>query len=210
VGNVAADRLPVLLRAGGMERETASQELRDLLVRAALAYLARQQYSVEAFGADTYESVAEDFAHEALTIILRQLDTFRGDSRFTTWAYRIVVNLMADEVRRRTWRRHPLEADGAARYETPASGVEAMAERQALRDVIRQIIDHDLTARQRQALVGRFFDEKPLVVLATELGTDKDNVYKLIHDARKNLKRALRKRGLTEAEVLSSFHGVRQ
>jgi RNA polymerase sigma-70 factor (ECF subfamily) len=115
---------------------------------------------------------------------------------------------MADEVRRRTWRRHPLEADGAARYEAPDAGVETLAERQALRDVIRQIIDNDLTPRQRQALVGRFFDEKPLVVLATELNTDKDNVYKLIHDARKHLKRALRERGLTAAEVLSSFHGA--
>jgi RNA polymerase sigma-70 factor (ECF subfamily) len=98
-----------MLRAGGPEGEAAACELRDLLVRVALAYLVRQQYPLEAFGADSYESVAEDFAQEALAVILRQLDGFRGESRFTTWAYRIVINLMADEVRRRTWRRPAIE-----------------------------------------------------------------------------------------------------
>jgi RNA polymerase sigma-70 factor (ECF subfamily) len=55
------------------------------------------------------------------------------------------------------------------------------------------------------ALVGRIFDEKPLIVLADELGTDKDNVYKLLHDARKHLKRALREQGITEADVFATF-----
>src|SRR6516164_3531067 len=82
VAKIAAEHLPTMLRAGGPEREAASQELRDLLVRAALAYLARQSYPVEAFGADSYASVAEDFAHDALAIILRDLDRFRGESRF--------------------------------------------------------------------------------------------------------------------------------
>src|SRR5947209_7070647 len=105
MGKVAPDHLPAMLRAGGAAREAASQELRDLLVRAALAYLVRQRYPVEAFGADSYDTVAEDYAQESLIIILRQLDTFHGESRFTTWTYRIVINLMADEARRRLWRR---------------------------------------------------------------------------------------------------------
>lgn len=78
----------------------SARELRDLLVRAALAYLARQQFPPSAFGADSYEVIAEDVAQDAFAIILRQLDAFRGDCRFTTWCYRIVINLLADEVRR--------------------------------------------------------------------------------------------------------------
>jgi RNA polymerase sigma-70 factor (ECF subfamily) len=58
------------------------------------------------------------------------------------------------------------------------------------------IIERELTARQRHALTGRIFDEKPLAVLADELGTNVDNVYKLLHDARKRLKRALVARGI--------------
>lgn len=187
----------------------AAQELRALLVRAALAYLVRQQYPAAAFGADSYDAVAEDFAHDALTIILRQLDAFRGDCRFTTWCYRIVTNLMADEVRRRTWRHRPLDAGSAIRLEghTSMDTLETLAERHALWALLVEIIRHDLTPRQQQVLVGRIVEEKPLVVLAAELGTDKNNVYKLLHDARKRLKRALLARGLTEADVLSAFEG---
>jgi RNA polymerase sigma-70 factor (ECF subfamily) len=209
VGKIAAERLPAMLRAGGLEREVASQELRNLLVRAALFYLVRHQYPVEAFGADSYESLAEDYAQASFAIILRELDAFRDECRFTTWAYRIVINLIADEMRRRAWRRRPLMQDSDAAWRWHVSGdeqdVEAIADRRVLWSLLDDIIQHELTPRQRMALVGRIFDEKPLIVLADELGTDKDNVYKLLHDARKHLKRALREQGITEADVFATF-----
>lgn len=206
---LAEERLPIMLRGTGPEREVASAELRDLLVRAALAYLARQHYPAETFGADSYASLAEDYAQEAFTIILAQLGGFRGDCRFTTWAYRIVINLIADEMRRRCWRRRPLPADDGADppHPFPARGsdVAAIADRRALWQLITTIIQEELTSRQRAALVGRIFEEKPLIVLADELGTSKDAVYKLLHDARKHLKRALHAHGLTAAEALGGF-----
>jgi RNA polymerase sigma-70 factor (ECF subfamily) len=206
---IAPESLPTLLRAAGPERDTAAQQLRDLLVRAALAYLARQQYPVEAFGADTYLSIAEDSAQEAFAIILRRLDSYRGESRFTTWAYSIVINLIADEMRRRCWRRRPLpadpEAESGGRAAAAQQDVAALAERHALWRLMGDIIEQELTARQRLALVGRIFEEKPLIVLAEELDTSKDNVYKLLHDARKHLKRRLHEQGITTAEVFAAF-----
>lgn len=202
-----AEHLVTRLQAGGPEREAAARELHGLLVRAALAYLARQGYSLEAFGADDPEALAEDFAQEALATILRGLHTFRGESRFTTWAYRIVINLIADEFRRRAWRRRPLPAEHEAlplRID-PADDPIAAAERDEVWALIARVIQEELTPRQRQVLVGRFFQDKPLVVLAEELGTSKDNVYKLLHDARKRLKQALLAHGLSEAEALAAF-----
>jgi RNA polymerase sigma-70 factor (ECF subfamily) len=201
--------LPTLLRSEGAEREAAAQQLRDLLVRAALSYLARQAYPVEAFGADSYLSIAEDYAQEALVIILRRLDTFRGASKFTTWAYSIVINLIADEMRRRCWRRRPLpeeaEAVSGVRAPTAEHDVATLAERHAVWGLINEIIQRELTARQRTALVGRIFEEKSLIVIAEELGTNKDNVYKLLHDARKHLKRRLREQGISAVEALAAF-----
>jgi RNA polymerase sigma-70 factor (ECF subfamily) len=207
VADAVANSLPDALRAGGTQREVASQQLRDLLVRAALAYLARQRYPAEALGADDYASAAEDFAQEALAIILRQLDAFRGQARFTTWAYRIVINLVADELRRRAWRRQALDERAADRAAPgPADAEPALvAERRVIRDLIHQSIREDLTPRQRHVLVGRYFADKPLVVLAGEVGADKDAVYKLLYDARRQLKRALLARGLTMADVWSAF-----
>jgi RNA polymerase sigma-70 factor (ECF subfamily) len=206
---IAPESLPTLLRAAGPGRDAAAQQLRELLVRAALAYLARQQYPVEAFGADTYLSIAEDYAQEAFAIILRRLATYRGESRFTTWAYSIVINLIADEMRRRCWRRRPLPEEGADESGRLAStahqDVEALAERRSLWRLIEGIIEQELTSRQRAALVGRIFEEKPLIVLAEELGTSKDAVYKLLHDARKHLKRGLQAHGITTAEALGAF-----
>lgn len=203
------ESLPTMLRAAGPEREAAARQLRDLLLRAALAYLARQQYPVQAFGADSYASIAEDYAQEACAIILRRLDTYRGESRFTTWAYSIVINLIADEMRRRCWRRTPLpehiEAAAGDHVPTGQHDVAVLAERRALWRIIDDIIQRELTPRQRAALVGRIFDEKPLIVLAEELDTNKDNVYKLLHDARKHLKRRLHEHGITTADALATF-----
>jgi RNA polymerase sigma-70 factor (ECF subfamily) len=78
-------------------------------------------------------------------------------------------------------------------------------ERHELGELVDRLIRDELTPRQRQALLGRMVEEKPLVVLAAELDTNKDNVYKLIHDARRRLKRALQERGLTGADVLAAF-----
>ena len=206
MADITVDSLPKMLSSSGVEREEAYSMLRDLLVRVALAYLVRQRYPLHAFGADSYDTLAEDFAQQALEIIMRQLNSFRAESRFTTWAYQIIINLMADEYRRRAWRRRSLE-EGV--LERPATlwqvGPDASVERRKMWALLETLILQELTPRQRQALIGRVFQGKPLVVLAEELGTDKDNVYKLIHDARKHLKRELQARGIMLEEWLESF-----
>ncbi len=52
---------------------------------------------------------AADLTQEAFIRLFRVLPTFRGDTRFTTWLYRLVVNLCRDELRYR--KRRPLPAE---------------------------------------------------------------------------------------------------
>ena len=77
----------------GPGREDALGDLRALLVRG-LRYAMADRPSVT-------EVDLEDFAQDALMKILNALDTFRGESRFTTWAQKIAVRVAFTELRRR-------------------------------------------------------------------------------------------------------------
>jgi RNA polymerase sigma-70 factor (ECF subfamily) len=44
---------------------------------------------------------AEDLAQDAFIQVFRKLETFRGDSSFSTWLYRVVVNTVLMKLRRR-------------------------------------------------------------------------------------------------------------
>jgi len=57
---------------------------------------------------------AADVTQDAFLHLFRVLPTFRGETRFTTWLYRLVVNLCYDELRRRRHRPVPAEEAEAA------------------------------------------------------------------------------------------------
>jgi RNA polymerase sigma-70 factor (ECF subfamily) len=80
----------------GPNPDAALADLYDLLVRGLRAALGGYGSGVEAnFG---------DFAQEALIKITGNLDSFRGESRFTTWAQKIATNVALTELKRRRWR----------------------------------------------------------------------------------------------------------
>jgi RNA polymerase sigma-70 factor (ECF subfamily) len=70
--------------------------------------------------------------------------------------------------------------------------------------MLKRIVE-DLTSRQRFVLIASAFQGMPLDLIADRLGTNRDNVYKILHDARKKLKRCLTKRGLTAEELIRTF-----
>ena len=78
------------LAAGSPSRETATGELHGLLLRAAHAEAARRSGYNGVAGVEL-EDLAAQAASDAVLSILRRLDSFRGDSRFTTWAYKFVI-----------------------------------------------------------------------------------------------------------------------
>ncbi len=141
-------------------------------------------------------------ADDALLDVLRKLHTYRGDSRFTTWAYKFALLEAAVKLRRRPWhgREVPLESDGLAqlcdhRCGCPAAQTEAWELIRALRDAIAEA----LTPQQRAVLVAITLNDVPIDVLAQRRGTTRGALYKTLHDARRNLRAQLAKDGLDQA-----------
>ena len=207
----------VALRSGGEAQTAALSDLRAYLLRAALYTLYRSRSHLRAGAPSDIEELAEDCAQDALSGILEHLPEFRGASRFTTWAYKFAVNAAFVAARRERWSRVSLERllegpDLAGRVDS-VSDASADPERRALQAeivaAIRQGIETHLTPRQRQALTAIVFEEVPLDELARHWGSNRNALYKLLHDARRKLKTHVLQRGFDAKDVLDVFGGGR-
>ena len=193
----------------------ALADLREYLLRAVFLYLERHREDLSHLDRRELEFLADDFAQEALLQIQAKLDTFRGESKFTTWAYRFVINIAAGELRLHRWRTVSIETL-LGHQDIPlftflsdqrVPDPETAVERNQILDLMRRIIDEDLTDRQRAALVSVQFQGVPVAEVARQLNSTPNNVYKLIHDARKKLKKGLQQHHYSEADVLAIFSG---
>lgn len=200
------------LSATGEEQAVAIGDLRTYLLRA--AQYALSQHSDDLAQADAkIESLAEDCAQEALLAILKHLHEFRGDSKFTTWAYKFAVNIALVVARRERWKSVSLDQilsqadldDWPIRDESKVTDPDRPALQAEIWAIIRETIDHDLTERQRQVLKAMVFDEIPMDEVVRYLKTNRNAVYKLLHDARRKLKARLEARGFGVPEILDSF-----
>ena len=183
------------LAGTGRERDVAIERLHALLLRAARFEVGRRRPPVAVAGSDGVDDLAWQAADDALVAILRKLHTYRGDSRFTTWAYKFAVLEAAVKLRRRPWhgRELPLEADGWAELldDRGASSPSAQAEARELIDAVRHAIAEVLTAHQRAVLVAITLNDVPIDVLAERRNTTRGALYKTLHDARRKLRTRL-------------------
>jgi RNA polymerase sigma-70 factor, ECF subfamily len=191
-------------RLGGVgpEREAAIAELHDLLLRAAGFEVGRRCASLPHIRGGDQRDIAQQSADDALVAILGKLDEFRGESRFTTWAYKFALYEAAASVRKRAWqgRELPLEAEVWPRVADPRSGPHRDAETSALLAAIREEVESSLSPHQREVLVALALNEVPIDVLAERLNTTRGALYKALHDARKRLRSALLERGMSLEE----------
>jgi RNA polymerase sigma-70 factor (ECF subfamily) len=189
----------------GPEYDEAIAELRALLVRG-LGYSLASRSDVD-------EAVLEDFAQDALLKILAGLDTFRGESHFSTWAQKIAVHVAYTELRRHRWRDVSLDevtdfpdSDFVPKMMAdPSAGPEQQAIQSTVMDTLLQVIEEDLTPKQRQALIAVKVQGMPLEEVARRMGTNRNALYKLLHDARQRLKQQLIAQGLSPDEILAAF-----
>jgi RNA polymerase sigma-70 factor, ECF subfamily len=201
------------LRSGSAAQEAALADLREYLLRAARHSLHRSRTLLAHLSGPDLETIAEDCAQEALVAILAHLDDFRGDSRFTTWAYKFAVNIALVAARREGWKRASLDdlLKGPDALASLDRAIDADPDRSAQRSqawaAIREAIDHQLTERQRQALTAVVLQGVPLDELVRHWASNRNAVYKLLHDARRKLKAHLQVRGLEPDEILGLFAG---
>lgn len=197
----------------GDDQAAALTDLRAYLLRAALFTLQRALHDVGHPASSTLAQMAEDCAQDAVTTIVQHRHEFRGDCTFTTWAYAFAVNTALTAARRERWA--PIALDGILEGRVPVgapAGDEDRApdpERHALQAemmaAIRDGIDRHLTARQREALRAVVFEEVPLDEVVRHWGSNRNAVYKLLHDARRKLKTHLADRGFDVEGIFDLF-----
>jgi len=186
----------------GPRKNQALADLRTMVVRGLRAALRG--------GANGAESLVEDFAQEALIKILANLDSFRGESRFTVWAQKVAIRTAFAEMRRRKWRDVSLEEASLRRNESVSMPVDSLtdpeqvATQRTIMVEFRRFVDEELTDKQRRALLAAL-GGMHLEEVARRMGTNRNALYKLLHDARKRLKRRMVAEGLSPQEVLSAF-----
>jgi RNA polymerase sigma-70 factor (ECF subfamily) len=207
------------LKANGEIQETAITDLRDLLLRATLYFFHRNQSDFAGMNRDEILKCAEDCAQEALIAVMNHLTDFRGDSKFTTWAYKFAINTSLMTARRERWKGRSIEELSLSSHS--ASSLWAMADtsspstpdRSALQSeisqLVREVIEQELTDKQRQVLMLMVFHEVPMDKVVQQLGTNRNAIYKMLHDARRKLKSSLQARGFEVSELLSLFHESR-
>jgi RNA polymerase sigma factor (sigma-70 family) len=197
------------LQAGGTQRDTALADLRALLLRA----LPQGISKLLSPDNPEFESFIEDTAQETLLRVLARLDTFEGRSQFTTWVYKISVRVALNELRRRKWRDVSLEglmedeADDSAPHQFASfePGPAAIVERADVLQRVQDIMAEELTERQRAAMYAINMQGVPMEVVAQRMGTNRNALYKLLHDGRLRLKHRLEREGLPAKELLEMF-----
>jgi RNA polymerase sigma-70 factor (ECF subfamily) len=195
----APAREPLLadLHAEGPAHELAVGQLHALLLRAARFEVGRRRPSLPHLRGDELDEIALEAADDATLSVLRRLDEFRGESRFTTWAYKFALLEASVKLRKRAWqgREIPLEPEQWTGFSSDTPSPAATVEQRDLLARLQHAIEDELTPHQRQILVAIALNGVPIDVLAERLNTTRGALYKTLHDARRKLREHLEEEG---------------
>jgi RNA polymerase sigma-70 factor, ECF subfamily len=197
------------LRAFGELHETALADLREIILSGLPAALS----SWISPNSPHYEALAEEAAQETILKVLNHLDTFEGRSQFTTWVYKIAIRIALTELRRRRWKDisleslvEPEEGPSFSHLMTDSStNPEMKAMQSDLMKRIQVMMKEELSDRQMLAMKLVVIHRMPMEEAARRLGSQRNAVYKLMHDARLRLKHRLAREGMDPGEILAVF-----
>jgi len=198
------------LRSDGIQRENALSDLREILLRVLPNALSRYLSPKDGH----FDAFLEDVAQETLLRVIDKLGTFEGRSQFTSWVYKIAIRIALSELRLRKWKEVSLDGleDGAEPDQMPSEKFassdpnpeEVMEQKDAL-EMVKRIIQEELTPRQRRIMMAINVQGVPMDVVAERMGTNRNALYKMMHDARLKLKHRLEREGLPPEELLKVF-----
>jgi RNA polymerase sigma-70 factor (ECF subfamily) len=197
--DAASEAWVAALSSPGPAREAATSRLHELLLRAARFEVNRRRAGLPHLRGDDFDDLAVQSADDALMAIMAKLDTFRGDSKFTTWAYKFALLEAAVKLRRRAWqgRELPLEPESWEMFSSDRVSPHGHAEQGDLMRELKAGINETLSPHQREVLVALALNGVPIDVLAERLNTTRGALYKTLHDARKKLRAHVASKGMT-------------
>ena len=178
------------LAAVGPAHNHAVAELHRLLLRASRFEVQRRAASLGLATGSELDDIAQQAADDALLAVLSRLAQFERRSRFTTWAYKFAIHTAGVAVRRHAWRDRELATDPSHALAQLADRSNDPAEAAESRELLARIgtAIASLTAHQRDVLLALAVDGVPIDVLADRLSTNRNALYKTLHDARTRLR----------------------
>ena len=192
----SAEWLRVLADAGP-RREAALSRLHKMLVRIARSEARRRGPRLQVTGPEL-DDLAHQAAADALIAITGKLGQFRGESRFTTWAYKFVIFEVSAKIGRHFWRHPSVPFDAEDWDRLPGRFGFDPAQEAEWRDLLAALhraVDEELTARQRRVFVALVLNGVPLDSLVIEMASNRNALYKTLFDARRKLRAALAANG---------------
>jgi RNA polymerase sigma-70 factor, ECF subfamily len=181
------------LEGSGAARDAALARLHALLLRVTRSELRRREVRHSVTGPEL-DDLAHQAADDALMAVLAKLGLFRGESRFTTWAYKFAVLEVSAKLGRHFWQRPATILDASQWDRLPdrlGLSPDDAAEQHDLLAALRRAVDEQLTDRQRRVFTAIVVDGVPLDALVVQLGSSRNALYKTMFDARRKLRAAL-------------------
>ena len=136
---------------------------------------------------------AADLTQDALIRFMRAIGSYRGETKLSTWLYRLVVNLGIDRMRRRGAPAIRLddESDIDVASESPADDVAGLAERVEEVQLVRMAVAK-LPDAQRLALTLHYFEDLRYEDIADVMGVPINTVKSHIRRGKERLAVLLR------------------
>ncbi len=191
------------LSLAGPEHDAAVARLHALLLRVSRAELARRSTRVTG---PELDDLAHQAADDATVAVLAKLAGFRGESRFTTWAYKFAVFEVSRKLGRHAWRHGEITLNAAQWERLPerlGNGPADQAEAGALAAAVGRAVEEELTDHQRRLFVAIVVDGVPLDALVAALDTNRNAVYKTVFDARRKIRQYLVTHGYMDVRQVS-------